>query len=269
VPRFLLPAGGLVTGLALTTAGLAGIGGVSAASSSASHYVITRDVDSYSQQMQVVRWPTCITRGGVTREHVIDYKVNTGGHPSHVRMVKHAIAILSRATGLSFHYDGKTTYTPHALVVNGVSVFQALQQHEKTGVDFVVAWARQGVGQDASIMLVGDEAGVGTITWSSSPKFSYEPSQMRITSAAVVIKKGAGGLRPGFGAGGTEGTLLLHELGHAVGMRHTTDPTQVMYPVIGYSSPASYAAGDRTGLAKEGVSRTSLTTPALPPSNHL
>jgi hypothetical protein len=252
----------------LTTAGLVGVG-AAAASSSASHFVITRDVDAYSNQTKVVRWAACLTRDGVTRHQVIRYKVNTGGNPAHVRMTKHAIATLSRATGLSFHFAGTTHYTPHALVINGVSVFQALQQHLRTGVDFVVAWARQGVGHDASNLLVGDEAGVGTITWASSPRLSLLPSQVRILSAAVVIKKGAGGLRPGFGAGGTEGTLLLHELGHAVGMRHSKDPTQVMYPVIGYSSPASYAAGDRNGLAREGAGHGCLTTPALPPTNHL
>ena len=43
--------------------------------------------------------------------------------------------------------------------------------------------------------------------------------------------------------------LLLHELGHAVGLNHARYNSELMYPTISTSSPNGYAAGDLTGLA--------------------
>jgi predicted Zn-dependent protease len=83
------------------------------------------------------------------------------------------------------------------------------------------------------------------------------------------MKRGVHGLDKGFNAGGSVGTLLLHELGHAVGLRHVSDDSQVMYPVIGKTSPAGYAAGDRTGLAKVGRGAGCMHTPRLPAINKL
>jgi hypothetical protein len=40
--------------------------------------------------------------------------------------------------------------------------------------------------------------------------------------------------------------VILHELGHVMGLEHVDDPTQLMYPEIG--SPAGLAAGDLNGL---------------------
>ena len=53
----------------------------------------------------------------------------------------------------------------------------------------------------------------------------------------------------GFAGGGrqsTRGSLLLHELGHAIGLNHVTDKRQVMYPVI-LPQAAQYASGDLRG----------------------
>jgi predicted Zn-dependent protease len=39
----------------------------------------------------------------------------------------------------------------------------------------------------------------------------------------------------------------MHELGHAVGLDHTTDRSQIMYPTM-TRKKAVFGAGDRTGL---------------------
>ena len=46
--------------------------------------------------------------------------------------------------------------------------------------------------------------------------------------------------------------VLLHELGHLVGLAHVTDPYQVMYDSNVYPLP-SYRSGDRRGLALLGT----------------
>ena len=99
---------------------------------------------------------------------------------------------------------------------------------------------------------------VRSISWASSVL-----SQLRIGDAAVVMKRGVH-LKSGFQSGGSVGTLLLHELGHAAGLQHVSYTREVMYPVIGSSSPAGYTTGDRTGLGKVGAGVGCMRTPSLP-----
>lgn len=251
--------GAAVVGAALTVAGLAGVGNAAPRASAASYQLIPKQFDYFSGKNVVVRWAPCITRDGKTRTHVIHYKVNPAGHSARVRLAKRAVAKLSASSGLTFAYDGRTTYIPHK--VN--DVFQALEQERKAGVPLVIAWAKQGTGPGSSNLLTSFEAGVGTVSWRSS-----STSQLRINDGAVVIKRGAtGALESGFAAGGSIGALMLHELGHAVGLEHAS-AGQIMYPIIGATSPSNYANGDRTGLSKVGLSAGCMTTPRLPAVNH-
>ena len=242
-------------GLLTTTAATA------AASTQSTHYRLTHAYDSYTRSTKVVRWNPCAT---------IKYRVNTGVTSRYrVSLVNRAVAKLSAATGIRFSYLGTTSYIPHYAVLHYPSgdqyVFNAAQQQRATGAQLVIAWAYEGndLRRHQSNLLSGAEAGVGTTSWRSSYL-----SQLRILSAAVVMRRGVR-LKTWFAPGASTGALLLHELGHALGMQHVTDRSQIMYPVFGSYSPGVYQAGDLAGLARVGRRMGCLSTPALAPTNPL
>ena len=69
-------------------------------------------------------------------------------------------------------------------------------------------------------------------------------------------------LRSGFG-GETWGQVILHELGHVVGLGHVDDSTSVMNPALGLR-PAAWGKGDRAGLWQLGIGAPCLKAPSVP-----
>ena len=74
----------------------------------------------------------------------------------------------------------------------------------------------------------------------------------KILRASVVIDMGdVGANQPWSGVG--VGPVLLHELGHAVGLDHVNNATQLMNAVASSAGPTTYGAGDLTGLWQLGA----------------
>jgi hypothetical protein len=229
--------------------------------SASTAYSVTRTLDPHFARTAVVRWSPCTVTSAGTRTHYITYRVNTAGVPGRVRLVQQALAKLTRANGLRFRYIGPTSYIPHYAVLHYPTgnqyMFDAAQERARTHAELVVAWAKG----SATNLLTPGEAGVGTVSWSGS-----YASQLRIVQAAVVLKRGVH-LEPGFAPGESIGALLLHELGHAVGLNHVTTRSQLMYPVIGTWTRAYYHAGDLAGLRRVGRAAGCMNTAAAAPAD--
>lgn len=72
-------------------------------------------------------------------------------------------------------------------------------------------------------------------------------SRKEVLGGGVVLRAGEN-LPYEFGPGANSGNVLLHELGHAMGLDHVQSTTEQMQPSLSDQSPDGYAAGDTRGL---------------------
>lgn len=162
-------------------------------------------------------------------------RVNTELGPTYgYQVVAEALVELGAATGLRFVLDGQTDELP--------SDQRAAYQPETYGdtwAPILIAW---------SLDPQPDIAGHG------GPVMIERPDEDVKTYVSGMITLDAS--NPANGDRAALRAVLLHELGHVVGLDHVSDPAQLMAPQL--SALREYAAGDRAGLALVG------DTPCVP-----
>jgi hypothetical protein len=189
----------------------------------------------------LVRWNPCLP---------IHYAVNVAeaGDPANASSdVRTAVGEVASATGLTFVYDGATTSVPTKAWLDGGTSAGATQPA------LVIAWARPGTASGDSDLFGTDADGEGG-WWESGTSDDGVHWVWQIKRGFVVIDpRGAADYAPGFGNGESLGVLLMHELGHAVGLGHTDNQRDVMFPVITAASRPVWGPGDLVGLARVGT----------------
>lgn len=179
---------------------------------------------SYGTRTRPARWNPCV---------VISYQVNPRNMPKHgMADLTEALRRVSQVSGLRFRYAGTTRVTPVA-------------GYDGPGTGrFVVAWSTRA---QARGLLHPAAAGVA---WTST----RGGSRPRILTGSITMEASFARTAPaGFGAGSPHGMVLMHEIGHLVGMDHTNDRWSVMHPSA--SLPAAiWGAADRAGLKALGRS---------------
>ncbi|WP_426564363.1 matrixin family metalloprotease [Angustibacter sp. McL0619] len=207
-------------------------GAASSTSSASRHYgFLSRQGNS---RAPVARWNPCTSIG---------YRVNpTGGGSGATAEVKVAAARLRASTGLPLVYRGTTRVVPG----KGTAAYP-------NDTQIVIAWSKPGVTRYLPRARQGQYAvaGYGGGSWSTG--YDAKDRKWGRFVRGYVVLNGTYHFAHGFGAGprygwqGTRGQLIMHELGHAVGLDHTSDRSQIMYPTM-TRKRAVYGAGDRTGL---------------------
>lgn len=178
-----------------------------------------------------VAWDPCRPIHYVVRE--------TGAPPDGDALLAAAIARVETATGLRFVDDGTTDEVP---TLPQRPEYQP-QRYGDRWAPVLVAWSDQ----DEVPMMAGVLGRAGPATFDSG-----RPGGKRYVSGIVVLSRsGIAGLI-GVGKEGQAEGVVLHELGHLVGLDHSGDPGQVMFSES-FSPYSDYLAGDLRGLARLGA----------------
>ena len=180
--------------------------------------------------------------GGVAASYdpcrAVHYVVNPSSMPAGApALVADAVAAVSAATGLVLVDDG-TTDEPlrqdRALV--------QVQRYGNRWAPVLIAWSDQA----AYPALAGDVAGVA----GSALVQPRGPASARLVSGQVALDVDA--LVPLMQSGRSDQVraIVMHELGHVVGLDHVEDRSQLMYPRnLGLTA---FSRGDLEGLAQLG-----------------
>lgn len=147
-----------------------------------------------------------------------------------------AFAAVSRATGLAFEPEGGTDEAP--------SFDRELYQPDRYGdrwAPVLVAWVTPQEVPDFHADIAG-KAGPASVSTSEGDQ-AYVSGVVMLDPASIVAARAGGGQA-------AAKAIVLHELGHLVGLAHVGDRTQLMFPQSGRVT--TYGRGDLAGLAALG-----------------
>lgn len=188
-----------------------------------------------------VRWDPCTTVG---------YRVNLAGAPDGaLDDIRRAVTETSKATGVRYRYLGTTTVVPGATTTD-------LPEAYPSDTRLVIAYTTPS--RSKFLGKGTDMLGVGGVFYDLTPVKVGRASWFRALQGYVVLDSRRD-LPGGFGSGsetgvlGTWGQVLMHELGHTVGLDHpaVADKAQIMYQETTHKD-ARWGAGDLVGLRRLG-----------------
>ncbi|HVE99640.1 MAG TPA: hypothetical protein VNA12_10730 [Mycobacteriales bacterium] len=245
---------------------------VAAITTSAATAVVTRALQARAARLSAVNE---LTRGPVVGGTGTSYAftwVNSDGSPVRwnpcepIRWVsssagapagalsdfRDAVAHVTALTGLRFEYVGEVEERP---VVNRPS---ASARGGAEWAPVLVAWVPlAGTPLGQGLGTGPDTVGVATPVAISRPN-----SPGVIVSGQIVFETGRV-LSSGFATSAARGSVMLHELAHAVGLAHVTDPTQLMYSGDHAGvTVGDFGGGDRLGLEGLGATGGCVDTPS-------
>jgi Matrixin len=154
-------------------------------------------------------------------------------------LIADAVARISSVTGLRLVYDGTTEEQP------------ARKREPYQPDRYGKRWAPVLISRDTTAEDPDLAADVAGEAGSQPIAFPGEPT-VYVTGAVALDAAQFGQILGRPGGAAEARAVVLHELGHLVGLAHVADPSELMYPM---TSPGvvDYAAGDLAGLSRLGA----------------
>ncbi len=170
----------------------------------------------------------------------VHYVINPAGAPADgTLLIQSAIVRLHVATGLQLVYDGASTEKPS----KQRPAYLPARYDPTRWAPVLIAWSDENAFPD----LAGYVAGLTE----SATVYAPDATRLLYVSGQIVFDDHdlATPLAPDRGV---VRAIMLHELGHLVGLDHTSDRTQIMFSESEFNV-RDYGAGDRRGLAELGT----------------
>lgn len=158
-----------------------------------------------------------------------------GAPPAGPQLVAEAVAIVSRATGLSFVDAGATDEEP--LVDRPVL---APERYGPGWAPVLIAWADE----TTEPTLAGTVAGLGG---SAVVPAAHGPGRFLVAGRVLLDAPDLTGVLDRPDGYAQARAIVVHELAHVVGLDHIDDPGELMYPET--ATRTELGPGDLAGLA--------------------
>jgi hypothetical protein len=185
-----------------------------------------------------LRWNAC---------DAIHYAVNPStAPPGSVEDVHEAVRRVSSATGIAFEYDGLTDEVPS----RRRDPYQPARYGDRWA-PVLVAWV------DPDEVDIPFEREGHTAAGVASPTLPLSGEEVFVSGYVAVNLDDPN--PPGFAFPGAQGPVLLHELGHVMGLGHVDNEGEIMEPSGGRVT--DFGPGDLEGLRRVGRQAGCLATP--------
>ena len=170
----------------------------------------------------------------------IAYVINPANAPAGgLADVHEAVRRIAAATGLSFRYEGESDE-----IADASRGSAANPRYPGRFEPVLIGFHRPG----ETSLLNGSQVAMGGSTWRTND----QGRAVYVTGVVAVDAGQAAGQPTGFGSARSLGVVLLHELGHVVGLEHTPDRGSVMYQARFDGGATRWSPSDAGGLAEVG-----------------
>jgi len=170
----------------------------------------------------------------------IHYVIRQQGQPAGgAKIVTDAVKRVSQATGLRFVFDGASSEAPSRQRLS----YQA-ERYGNRWAPVLISWVTPSENADSAADVTG-EGGSSYVGLPNRPR-AYVTGAVELDAGRIAsILQRPNGKQ-------VVRAIVLHELGHLVGLGDVTAASQLMYPQT-RPSVADFGAGDLTGLARSYV----------------